>query len=121
MAQEAGAERRDAEPRPQTEPRPSRERSASTGKPDEEPTGRRGGKRRRAPKDNDAVGTVRYFLTKTTSNGVPELDEELPDEHQALMAAFKGNRNFVTVEEWKPKGEKRKRATVIEKEPVPRQ
>ena len=119
--QEVAAERRDAELRPPAEPRPPRERSISIGKPAEEAGNRRGGKRRRASKDNDGVSTIRYFLTKPTSNGAPELGKEMPDEHQALVAAHKADRGFVTVEEWTAKAERRKGVTVLGKDPVVRQ
>ena len=78
-----------SEPRPAGESRPARERNISSSTPAEELGNRRGGKRRRASKDSEVTGTIRYFLTKVTSNGTPELDEEMPDEHQALIAALK--------------------------------
>ena len=117
---EAAADRREPEPRPTVESRPSRERSISTGKPAEETGSRRGGKRRRASKDNEAAGTIRYFLTKPTSNGTPELGEEMADEHQALLAAHKADRSFVTIEEWTAKADRRKGVTVLGKDPVVR-
>ena len=116
---EAAADRREPEPRPTVESRPSRER-ISTGKPAEETGSRRGGKRRRASKDNEATGTIRYFLTKPTSNGTPELGEEMADEHQALLAAHKADQSFVTVEEWTAKADRRKGVTVLGKDPVVR-
>jgi hypothetical protein len=119
--QEVAADRRDTESRPVPESKPTRERSISIGKPVEEPVSRRGGKRRRASKDNEGVSTIRYFLTKPTSNGTPELGEEMPDEHQALLAAHKTDRTFVTVEEWTTKAERRKGVTVLGKDPVVRQ
>ena len=117
---EAAADRREPEPRPTVESRPSRERTNSTGKPAEETGSRRGGKRRRASKDNEATGTIRYFLTKPTSNGTPELGEEMADEHQALLAAHKADRSFVTIEEWTAKADRRKGVTVLGKDPVVR-
>ncbi len=119
--QEVAADRREAEPKSLADPRPSRERTTSGTKPPEETPSRRGGKRRRISKDNEVAGTIRYFLTKATSNGTPELDEEMPDEHQALIAALKADRSFVTVEEWRAKADKRKGVTVIGKEPAGRQ
>ena len=117
---EAAADRREPEPRPTVESRPSRERTISTGKPAEETGSRRVGKRRRASKDNEATGTIRYFLTKPTSNGTPELGEEMADEHQALLAAHKADRSFVTIEEWTAKADRRKGVTVLGKDPVVR-
>src|SRR5579862_5307391 len=117
---EAAADRREPDPRPTVESRPTRERTISTGKPAEETGSRRGGKRRRASKDNEATGTIRYFLTKPTSNGTPELGEEMADEHQALLAAHKADRSFVTIEEWTAKADRRKGVTVLGKDPVVR-
>ncbi len=116
---ESAADRREPEPRTTGESRTARERSSV--KPAEELGNRRGGRRRRASKENEVTGTIRYFLTKATSNGTPELDEEMPDEHQALVAALKGDRSFVTVEEWRAKADKKKGVTVIGKDPVLRQ
>jgi len=117
---EAAADRREPEPRPTLEPRPIKERNISTGKPAEETGSRRGGKRRRASKDKEITGTIRYFLTKPTSNGTPELGEEMADEHQALLAAHKADRSFVTIEEWTAKADRRKGVTVLGKDPVVR-
>ena len=115
---DATADRREPEPRPTAESRPTRERPVSPGKPPEETGSRRGGKRRRPSKDNESTGTIRYFLTKPTSNGTPELGEEMADEHQALLAAHKADRSFVTIEEWTAKADRRKGITVLGKDPV---
>jgi len=117
---EAAADRREPEPRPTVESRPVKERTISTGKPAEETGSRRGGKRRRSSKDNETTGTIRYFLTKPTSNGTPELGEEMADEHQALLAAHKADQSFVTIEEWTAKADRRKGVTVLAKDPVVR-
>ena len=77
-------------------------------------------KRRRAPKESAGAGAIRYFLTKATSNGTPELDQEMPDEHQALIAALKQDRSFVTVKEWRAKVDIKKGAPVIGKDLVVR-
>jgi hypothetical protein len=117
---EAAPDRREPEPRPTVEARPTRERTIAASKPAEETGNRRGGKRRRASKDNEATGTIRYFLTKPTSNGTPELGEEMADEHQALLAAHKADQSFVTIEEWTAKADRRKGVTVLGKDPVVR-
>jgi hypothetical protein len=119
--QEAAADRRESEPRPAPAPKPSRERDTPVGKHDEQPEGRRAPKRRRSPKESGGTGAIRYFMTKTTSNGTPELDQEMPDEHQALIAALKQDRSFVTVKEWRAKVDIKKGAPVIERDPVVRE
>ena len=113
-------DRREPEPRFTGESRSTRERSASSAKPAEDPGSRRGGKRRRTTKDTESTGTIRYFLTKPTSNGTPELGEEMADEHEALLAAHKADRSFVTIEEWTAKADRRKGVTVLGKDPVVR-
>jgi hypothetical protein len=114
-------DRRESEPRRASEAKPTREHPVPGGKHEEQPAVRRGGKRRRVPKEDGSAGTVRYFLTKTTSNDAPELDQEMPDEHQALIAALKQDRSFVTVTEWRAKVDIKKGAPVIEKDPVVRE
>jgi hypothetical protein len=113
---DTAAQRGEPEPRPTAESRSARDRSTSSAKPSED-TGRRGGKRRRTTKDTESSGTIRYFLTKPTGNGTPELGEEMSDEHQALLAAHKADRSFVTVEEWTAKADRRKGVTVLGKDP----
>jgi hypothetical protein len=113
-------DRREPEPRFTGESRSTRERNTPSAKPAEDPGSRRGGKRRRASKDTEGTGTIRYFLTKPTGNGTPELGEEMSDEHQALLAAHKADRSFVTVEEWTAKADRRKGVTVLGKDPVTR-
>jgi hypothetical protein len=118
--QEAAADRRESEPRGASEPKPSREHGAPGGKR-EQPGGRRAATRRQGPKDSGNAGAMRYFLTKTTSNGTPELDQEMPDEHQALIAALKQDRSFVSVKEWRAKVDIKQGAPVIGKDPVVRE
>jgi hypothetical protein len=116
--QDGTAERREPALNAAPQPRATRERTAS--RAGEEQTGRKAGKRRRSPKDGEGASTIRYFLTKLTANGTPELDQEMPDEHAALVAALKADRSFVTVEEWKARPDSRNGVTVIVKEPVVR-
>ena len=118
---ESTIERREPEPRaPVTESRPARERTNPGTKPAEEPASRRGSRRRRISRDGESTGTIRYFLTRPSSNGTPDLGDEMPDEHQALLAAHKADRSFVTVEEWTAKADRRKGVTVLGKDPVVR-
>ena len=120
-APEAGTERRETEPRPSAEPRPTRAHVAPDTKPEVRPAGRRGLKSRRRPKDTDLAVTARYFLTKPNSNGKPEFDEEMPDENQAMIEALKRDRHFVIVTEWKSKVDVSTGAPVIEKEQIRRE
>ena len=119
--QEAAADRRESEPRSASEPKSSREHATPGGKRDQQPGGRRAPKRRLGSKDSGNAGAMRYFLTKTTGNGTPELDQEMSDEHQALIAALKQDRSFVTVKEWRAKVDIKQGAPVIGKDPVVRE
>lgn len=121
-APEAVADRREVDPRPTAEPRPTKAQGTPDAKPEVRPAGRRGLKRRKAPKDGDlAAATARYFLTKPSSNGKPEFDEEMPDENQAMIEALKRDRHFVIVTEWRSKVDVSRGAPVIEKESVRRE
>ncbi|MBZ5726950.1 MAG: hypothetical protein LAP87_18385 [Acidobacteriia bacterium] len=120
-AQEVVGERREAEPRPSAEPRLTKVPGTPDAKPEGRPAGRRGLKRRRAPKDTDLAITARYFLTKPSSNGKPEFDEEMPDENQAMIEALKRDRHFVIVTEWRSRVDVTRGAPVIEKEPIGRE
>ena len=119
--QDVVAERRDGDPRPSVEPRPARTPGTTDVKPEVRAAGRRGVKRRRSPKDADPAITPRYFLTKPSSNGKPEFDEELPDENQAMIEALKRDQHFVIVTEWRSKVDVTRGAPVIEKEPIRRE
>ena len=121
-APEAVADRREVDPRPTAEPRPAK----AQGTPDAQT----GGPANRAARTEEAEGlerhrprrrTARYFLTKPSSNGKPEFDEEMPDENQAMIEALKRDRHFVIVTEWRSKVDVSRGAPVIEKESVRRE
>ena len=118
--QEVAADHLESEARKAFDPKPGRERATTGSKHEEQPAGRHTMKRRRTPKEGVGAGAMRYFLTKATSNGTPELDQEMPDEHQALIAALKQDRSFVTVKEWRAKVDIKKGAPVIGKDLVVR-
>jgi hypothetical protein len=83
--------------------------------------GRRGRKRRPGGKAAERSLAPRYFLTRAPNDGIPELDEELPDENQAMVEALKKDRTYLIVTEWRPivDGSVKGRP-VIEKESVSR-
>ena len=119
--QDVVAERLDGDPRPSVEPRSARTPGTPDPKPEVRVAGRRGMKRRRSAKDADPATTPRYFLTKPSSNGKPEFDEEMPDENQAMIEALKRDQHFVIVTEWRSKVDVTRGAPVIEKEPIRRE
>jgi hypothetical protein len=118
---ESAADRRESVPKQAADPKPSREQSTPSSKQDEAPAGRRAAKRKRTSRENGGAGPIRYFLTKPSSNGTPELDQEMPDEQQALITALKQDRHFVSVKEWRAKVDIKKGSPVIEKDPVVRE
>ena len=120
-AQDAVAERRDAEPRPSAEPRLAKVRGTHDPEPEVRPAPRRGLSRQHVPKAADIAGTARYFLTKPGSNGKPEFDEEMPDENQAMIEALKRDLHFLIVTEWRAKVDVSRGAPVIEKESIRRE
>jgi hypothetical protein len=83
--------------------------------------GRRGRKKRAGGKATARTLAPRYFLTRAPNDGTPELDEELPDENQAMVEALKKDRTYLIVTEWRPivDGSVKGRP-VIEKEAVSR-
>jgi hypothetical protein len=84
--------------------------------------GRRGRKKRAGGgKATEKTLAPRYFLTRAPNDGTPELDEELPDENQAMVEALKKDRTYLIVTEWRPivDGSVKGRP-VIEKEAVSR-
>jgi hypothetical protein len=81
----------------------------------------RRGRRRRGSKPSGMAPIARYFLTKSSNNGIPELDRELNDENEALIESLKLDRTFAIVTEWRPKVDcSLKGRAVIEKEAVSR-
>ena len=118
---ESTADRPGPAPKQTPDPKPGREQSTPAGKQDESPAGRRAAKRKRTSRENGGAGPIRYFLTKPSGNGTPELDQEMPDEQQALITALKQDRHFVSVKEWRAKVDIKKGSPVIEKDPVVRE
>jgi hypothetical protein len=78
------------------------------------PRGRRGGRRRSL----QAGGPVRFFLSKTGSNGTPLLDEELQSEAEAMLESLKTGQSYFVVSEWKSSADLSKKLPRIRKECV---
>jgi hypothetical protein len=79
---------------------------------------RRATKKRSATKPGAVTLHTRYFLTRSASDGIPELETEVANENQAMIASLKQDRTFVSVTEWRAKIDPDKGSLVIEKEPV---
>jgi hypothetical protein len=81
------------------------------------PRSRRGSKRR-SPETSTAKGPVRFFLSKTESNGTPLLDEEFDSEGEAMIESLKTGRNYFVISEWKSAADLSKKVPQIRKECV---
>src|SRR2546422_1368553 len=81
------------------------------------PRGRRGGKRRSAQSSTPG-GPVRFFLSKSESNGAPLLDEEFESEAKAMLESLKTGRSYFVISEWKSSADLSKKVPQIRKECV---
>ncbi len=60
----------------------------------------RSGKRRSAQEPSSSGG-VRFFLSKSDSNGIPSLDRELASESEAIVESLKTGKSYFVISEWK--------------------
>ena len=81
------------------------------------PRGRRGGKRR-AGQSSTPGGPVRFFLSKSESNGTPLLDEEFQSEGEAMLESLKTGRSYFVISEWKSSADLSKKLPQIRRECV---
>jgi hypothetical protein len=81
------------------------------------PRGRRGGKRR-SPQASMSGGPVRFFLSKSESNGTPLLEEEFGSEAEAMLESLKTGRSYFVISEWKSSADLSKKVPQIRKECV---
>jgi hypothetical protein len=82
------------------------------------PRGRKGGKRRSSPQASVPGGPVRFFLSKSESNGTPVLDEEFGSEAEAMIESLKTGRTYFVISEWKSSADLSKKVPQIRKECV---
>ena len=62
----------------------------------------RRGKRRRNTRGSESPPSVnRFFLTRDSSNGIPELGQEVEDENTAMVEALKTGRTYLMLSEWR--------------------
>ena len=81
------------------------------------PRGRRGGKRR-SSQSSLSGGPVRFFLSKSQSNGTPLLEEELASEPEAMLESLKTGRSYFVLSEWRSSADLSKKVPQIRKECV---
>lgn len=81
------------------------------------PTRTRKGKRRSTAMASSG-GTVRFFLSKAESNGIPVLDREFPTEPEAILESLKTGKTYFVISEWKGAADLSKKMPLIRKEVV---
>ena len=79
--------------------------------------GRRG--KRRASQASTSGGPLRFFLSKSESNGLPLLEQELGSESEAMLESLKTGRNYFVISEWKGSADLSRKIPQIRKESVP--
>ncbi len=75
----------------------------------------RRGKRRSTQASAPSGGAVRFFLSKSDSNGVPLLDLEFATEPEALIESLKTGKSYFVISEWKGLADLYKRVPLIRK------
>jgi hypothetical protein len=65
-----------------------------------------------------SAGSVRFFLSKAESNGVPSLDREFDSEPEAIVESLKTGRSYFVISEWKGLADLSKKIPLIRKEAV---
>ncbi len=81
------------------------------------PTRTRKGKRRSTASASSG-GTVRFFLSKAESNGIPVLDREFSTEPEAILESLKTGKTYFVISEWKGAADLSKKMPLIRKEVV---
>ena len=67
----------------------------------ETPSPRARKSKRRPAQGSSAAGSLRFFLSKAESNGVPSLDREFASEPEAIVESLKTGKNYFVISEWK--------------------
>ena len=74
--------------------------------------------KRRTAQGASATGAVRFFLSKSDSNGVPDLDREFDTEPEAIVESLKTEKSYFVISEWKGLADLTKKVPLIRKEAV---
>jgi hypothetical protein len=78
----------------------------------------RGRKGKRRAQQSLSGGPLRFFLSKSESNGVPLLEQELGSEPEAMLESLKTGRSYFVISEWKGSADLSKKVPQIRKECV---
>jgi len=74
--------------------------------------------KRRSSQDSSSRGPVRFFLSKSDSNAIPNLDREFDNEPEAIVESLKTGRSYFIVSEWRGLADLSKKMPLIRKEAV---
>jgi hypothetical protein len=85
--------------------------------PETSPARARKSKRRPAQASTGGA-SVRFFLSKSDGNGIPNLDREFDTEPEATVESFKTGKNYFVISEWKGLADLSKKIPLIRKEVV---
>jgi hypothetical protein len=78
--------------------------------------GRRG--KRRTAQPSTSGGSLRFFLSKPETNGLPLLEQEFGSEPEAMLESLKTGRSYFVISEWKGSADLSKKIPQIRKESI---
>ena len=81
-----------------------------------QPRARKG--KRRSTQGSSSNGLIRFFLSKSDSNGVPSIDREFDSEPEAIVESLKTGKSYFVISEWKGLADLSKKVPLIRKECV---
>jgi hypothetical protein len=74
--------------------------------------------KRRSTQAAAPSGGLRFFLSKSDTNGVPVLDREFASEPEALIESLKTGKSYFAISEWKGLADLSKKVPLIRKEAI---
>jgi hypothetical protein len=74
--------------------------------------------KRRSVTATSSSRSVRFFLGKSETNGVPVLDHEFASESEAIIESLKTGKSYFVISEWKGSADLSKKMPLIRKEAV---
>src|SRR5437879_2716348 len=74
--------------------------------------------RRRTVPVSSSGGSLRFFMSKTDSDRLPTVDQELQTEAEAMLESLKTGKSYFVISEWKGVADLSKKVPQIRKESV---
>ena len=74
--------------------------------------------RRRSVPVSSSGGSVRFFMSKTDSDRLPTVDQEVLTEAEAMLESLKTGKSYLIISEWKGVADLSKKIPQIRKESV---